>query len=129
MNMHLNERTVATDTIYYSTTYISDGSACDQIFVGTKSLVSYVYGMKIDKQSANNLEDNICELGYMSKLIRDCSWYELRNLLQSILRILFIDDWKSEPHYQHNNVYENWYQKIKRLTNTILYHMGALDYT
>ena len=73
MNMHLNERTVATDTIYYSTTYISDGSACDQIFVGTKSLVSYVYGMKIDKQSANNLEDNICELGYMSKLIRDCS--------------------------------------------------------
>ena len=37
--------------------------------------------------------------------------------------------WQSESHYQHQNVSEHIYQKIKRLTNNILDHMGAPAYT
>ena len=59
MNVYCRDKTVATDTIYYGTPTIDDGSTQTQLFFGTKSLVTYVYGMKTDKQFINILEDNI----------------------------------------------------------------------
>ena len=37
--------------------------------------------------------------------------------------------WKSDPHYQHHNVAERRYHKIRRLTNTIFGRTGAPAYT
>ena len=75
------------------------------------------------------MENNICASVAMSKLISYCAQSKVRNREQSILRVLFIDDWKSESHYQHHNFSEHRYQKVKILTNTIIYRTGAPAYT
>ena len=69
--LHCDEN-VATYTIYSNTPFVDDGSTCTQLFVDTNSLVSYVYGMKTDKQLVNTLEENICACGAMSKLVSGC---------------------------------------------------------
>ena len=101
--MYRPDKPVATDTIYSDTTAIDDGSTCAQLFVGKKSLVSDVYGMKTYKHFLNTLEENICARGAMSKLISDRAQSEVINWSHSILWELFIDDWQIEPHYQHQN--------------------------
>ena len=75
-------------------TGIDDVYTCDHDFVGMKSLVSYVYGMKTDNQFVNTLWDNISSEGATIKLISDCDQSEGRNLAQIILRALVIDDWQ-----------------------------------
>ena len=92
MNMYRHEKPVATDTMYSDTASIDDGSTCAQLFVGTRPLVSDVYGMKMDKHFVNNLEDNIHARDAMSKLISACAQYEVRNNAHSILWELFIDN-------------------------------------
>ena len=79
MNVHLRDKPVATHNIYSNTIAIGDGSTCTQLFFSTNSLVLYVYGMKIDNQFINNLEDNNHARGEMSKLISYCAKYEVRN--------------------------------------------------
>ena len=70
--MHHCDENVATYTIYSNTPFVDYGSTCTQLFVDTNSLVSYVYGMKTDKQLVNTLEENICACGAMSKLVSGC---------------------------------------------------------
>ena len=67
MNVYRCGKPVATDTIYSNTHDIDDGSTCSQLFFGTNSLVSDVYGMKTDNQFVNTLEDNIHVRGKTSK--------------------------------------------------------------
>ena len=50
MNVKRRSKLVATDTFYSDTPSINDGSTCAHIFVGTKILVTDIYGMKTDKQ-------------------------------------------------------------------------------
>ena len=90
--MHYRDKYVATDTIYSDSPSIDDGSTCAQLFVGAKSLVSDVYGMKIDKQFVNTLEHNIRSRGAMSKLIGYHDQSDDRNRAHTILWALFIDD-------------------------------------
>ena len=85
MNVYRCDKPVATDTIYSDTNVIDDGYTCNQLFVGTKSLVSYVYGTKTDNQFVNTLDYNIRAFGAMSKLISDCAQSDIRNRAQSIL--------------------------------------------
>ena len=92
MSVYCNEETVATNTIYYDTPAIENGSTCAQLFVGTRSLVSYAYGMKTDKQFVNTFKENIRTRGKMSKLISNYDKSEVRNFAHSILWELFIDD-------------------------------------
>ena len=49
-NIHRRNESVATDTVYSDTPAIDSGAASAQIFVGTTSLLTDVYGMKTDKQ-------------------------------------------------------------------------------
>ena len=49
LNIKGRNAPVATDTIYYDASTIDDSSKYAQAFVGTKTIVSYVYGMKYDK--------------------------------------------------------------------------------
>ena len=46
---------VATDTMYSDIPAMDDGSTYVQIFVGTKTIVTDVYGMKTDKQFCQHL--------------------------------------------------------------------------
>ena len=80
--------------------------------------------MKTDKQFFNTLEDNIRKIGAIDKLTPDSAQSETSNRVKDIIRALFIDDWKSEPHYQHQNFSERRYQTLKRQTNTLLDRIG-----
>ena len=83
---------VETDTVHCDTPAIDDGSKCAQVFVGTKSLSTIVYGMKSDKQFVNSLEDSTRKRGAMEKLTSDSSQSEISTRVKDTLRALFIDD-------------------------------------
>ena len=54
---------------------LDTGSTCAQIFVGTKTFITHVYGMKTYKKFVKNLEDNIMERKAMDKIILDSDQY------------------------------------------------------
>ena len=82
--------------------------------------------MKFDKQFINTLEDNIRKRGAMDKLISDSAQSELSKRVKDMLGALFIDDWQSEAHHQHQNYAERRDQTVKQYANTLLNRIGAL---
>ena len=90
MNVYCLNEPIATDTIYSDTLAIDDGYTWAQLFVWTKSLGLYLYGMKKNKWFVNTSEGNIYASGAMSNLISYNSQYEVRNYVQSIHREIFI---------------------------------------
>ena len=76
MNVHRRNKPIATDTVYADTVYsdtpaTGSGVTSAQLFVGTESLVTDVYGMKMDKQFVNTFEDVIKDRGAPTKLVSD----------------------------------------------------------
>ena len=53
LNIKRRSESVATNTVYSKTPEIDDGSTCAQLFIGTKTLITDVNGMKSDKQFVN----------------------------------------------------------------------------
>ena len=129
LNVHRRNEALATDTVYSDTPAIDNGAIAAQIFIGTTSLVTDVFGMKSDKQFVNTLEDIIRKRGAPNKLISDRAQVEISKKVLDILRALFIDNWQSEPHHQHQNPAERRYQTVKRITNTIMDRTGSPPYT
>ena len=129
LNVHRRSEAVATDTVYSDTPAVDSGATSAQIFVGTKSLVTDVYGMKSDKEFVNTLQDNIRRRGAMEKLISDRAQVEISNKVLDILRNYIIDDWQSEPYHEHQNPAERRYQTIKTYTNKLLDRTGAPAFT
>lgn len=129
LNVKRRDEPVATYTVYSDTPAIDDGSTAAQIFVGTRTQLTDVYGMKSDKEFVNTLEDSIRTRGAISRLISDCAQSELSSRVLDILRVLCIDSWRSEPHQQHQNPAERRYQTVKRMTNTIMDRTGSPAYT
>ena len=100
-NVHRRQEPLATDTVYSDVPAIDDGSIMAQTFVGTKSMVTDVFGMKTDKQFINTLQGMIKRRGAPTKLISDNAQVEISNKVDDILNYLFIESWQSEPHHQH----------------------------
>jgi hypothetical protein len=71
LNVQRCDERITRDTVYSNAPDIDGGETCAQIFVDTETLVSDVYGMKTEEQFVNTLEDNICERGVLSRLLRD----------------------------------------------------------
>ena len=126
--MHRRNEPVPTDTVYADTPAIDDGSTCAQLFFGTKTYVTEVYGMKTDRQFINTLEDTIRSYGAMDKLVSNRAQVEISNRVQDILRAYGIASWQSEPNQQHQNPAERHYQTVKRFTNTILNRTAAPEF-
>ena len=104
LNVHRRDEPVATDTIYSNTPAVDSGATIAQVFVGVESLVTDVYAIKTDWQFINTLlKDQIHTQGAPTKLISDRAQVEISNQVKEILRAYCIDDWQSEPHYQHQN--------------------------
>ena len=129
LNVQRRNEPVATDTVYSDTPAIDDGSTSAQLYFGTKSTLTDVYGMKTDKQFVNTLEDNIRERGAMDSLLSDSAQVEISNKVKTILRNLFIRSWQSEPYKQQQNPAERRFQTVKRVTNNVLDRTGAPAYT
>jgi hypothetical protein len=129
LNVHRRPEPVACDIVYADTPAIDDGSKAAVLFVGTRTLVTDIYGIKTDKQFINTLEDNIRERGAPNKLISDRAQVEISNKVLDILRTLFIASWQSEPHQQHQNYAENRFNTIKGAANRIMDRTGAPAFT
>jgi hypothetical protein len=86
LNVHCRNEPVATDMVYSDTPAICGGETMAQLFVGTKSLVTDVEGMKSQCQFVNSLEDNIRRRGAPNKLISDGAQVEISNKVKNILR-------------------------------------------
>ena len=50
---------------------------------------------------------------------------ETSTLVQDILKMYMIRDSQSEPHYQHQNPAEHRIQDVKRMTSSIMDHVGC----
>ena len=97
--------------------------------MGTDTQVTDVYGIKLDKQFVNTLEDNITYRGAPHKLISDSAQVIIGNKVQDILCTLCITSWQSEPYQQQQNPAERHYQPIKRAAKRVLDCTGAPSYT
>ena len=125
LNCRRRNESVATDTVYSDTPAIDNGSTCAQVFVGKQSKFSDVFGMRTDSQFVDTLMDVIRKRGAMDQLVSDRAQVEISTKVKDILRHLCIDDWQSEPHYQHQNFAERRYKAIKRNVNMVLNKSGA----
>jgi hypothetical protein len=95
------------------------------IFVGQDSKVISVHGIKLKSQFVNTFEDEIRRRGAMSKLISDNGAEIISQRVQDILRAYHIDDWQSEPKYQHQNPSERQWQHVKHAMHRALDASGA----
>jgi hypothetical protein len=84
---------VTTDTVYSQTPANDGGETCAQIFIGTETLVTDVYGMKTSKQFVNTPVDNIRECVAMSQLLSDRAQVEISAPVVGILHALHIGQW------------------------------------
>ena len=116
------------DTIYSDAPAIDNGSTATKTFVGTEKMVTDVCRMISDKQFVNMLSDNIRQRGAMDMLMSDSTQVEVSNKVRDMLNSLLIDDWKSEPHRQHQNIAERRCQMVKRYMKTLLDRTGATSY-
>ena len=119
-NVKRRSEHISTGIVYCDNHAVEDGSTCTQLFVGTKTLVTDVYGMKSDKEFVTSLEDTVRQRGAIDKLISDSAQSEVSTRVKDILRALFIDDWQSEDYHQHQNYAKRRYKTVKRQTNTLL---------
>ena len=119
-NVWRRNEPVATDTIFAECPAVDDGSTMAQLFVGRKSLVIDVFGMKSEKEFVNTLEDVIRRRGAMDQLISDSARVETSLRILDIMRALCIDDWQSEPNYQHQNFAEHRWNHLQRHVNFIM---------
>ena len=129
LNVIRRNEAVATDTIYFDTPAIDDGSTVAQFFVGIDSKFCDVYGIKTDSQFINTLWDVIRQRGAMDTLISDRAQVEISKKIKDILRHLAIKDHQSEPHYQHQNPSERQYKHVKANTVRVMNVTGAPGYT
>jgi hypothetical protein len=130
LNVQRRDERVTRDTIYSNAPDIDRGETCAQTVVDMETLVTDVYGMKTEKQFVNTLEDNICERGALSRLLRDHAQVEINACIVGIFRALHIGQWQiSEPHQQHQNPCERRYHTLKTMMHTILDRSGSPGYT
>ena len=59
--------------------------------------------MKYDKKISNALEENIRKIGAMDQLVSYSARSDISHRDKDTLRALFIDDWQSNPCYQHQH--------------------------
>jgi hypothetical protein len=76
VNVRRRDEPIATDTIQSDVPAIDGGEKYAQIFVGTKSLVTDVHGMKSPAQFPGILTDEIITRGAPTKLISDSARVE-----------------------------------------------------
>jgi hypothetical protein len=104
VNVRRRDEAVATDTIQSDVPAIDGGEKYAQIFVGTKSLVTDVHGMKSPAQFPGVLTDEIITCSAPTKLISDSARVETSKEVRGVLRTYGISSWwQSEPQQQHQN--------------------------
>ena len=125
MNVIRRNEPVATDSVFSDTPSFDGGYIAAQFFVGIKTKVCDVYGLRNERDFISTLQDVIRKRGAMDKLVSDRAQVEISTKVRDVLRHLCINDWQSEPHCQHQNMAERKYQDVKRNVNRVLNLTGA----
>ena len=116
---------IASDTLYSHTKAIDCGVEYAQLFYGTKTQVTDVYGMKQHKHFVKTLQDVVRKRGAMNRLLVDSATVECSEKVLDFLRQLVIQIWQLEPKQQHQNPAEQRWQTVKQVTNRLLAYTGA----
>jgi hypothetical protein len=96
-----------------------------QIFAGKKSSKAVAYGMTSESQMPNTLEDHIRKHGAPNGLFSNNAKIQIGKRVLDILRIYQINNFQSEPYYQHQNFAERKIGNIKRLCDAIMGRTGT----
>lgn len=88
---------VATDTIYYNTLAIDNGSTMSQLYFGLDTHISDIYSIKTEIQFVNTLEDNICKWGAMRCLLSNRTQVEISKRVHDILHALIMASGSLSP--------------------------------
>lgn len=91
---------------------INSGATFGKFFVGCETSVCDIFGMRTDSQFVHHLLDAIRMRGAMDQLISDQAQVEINNRMLDVLCHLCIDNWQSEPHFQHQNFAEHSTMKL-----------------
>ena len=122
---------VAMDTMFCDVPALDDGilghGGCTmaQVYCGRRTQLTKVYGMQLESQMPETLQDFIRDVGAPNLLISDNSKVQIGAKTRSLLRYFEIKDHQSEPHYQNQNYAERRIQEIKRFCNTIMDRTGT----
>ena len=127
LNQPRNHETFATDTLFASEKDIS-GATCAQIFVGTTSLLTYVYGMKTESEGASKLKKFIKEVGAPHALKSDNAKMQTGTAFGDICNYYNIGQCTTEPYHPHQNQAENRIGTIKQMSNRIMDRTGAPNF-
>ena len=125
VNVHRRNEDLATDTVFSDTPAVDGGHTAAQFYVGLSTHVVDIYPLKSESQFVNSLEDVIRERGAPNRLVSDSANVETKGRALDILRALYIGNWQSEPHQQHQNPAERRFQTVKNTANVILDRTGA----
>ena len=96
-----------------------------QLFTGADSEFTSIYPIHSKSEFPHALQGFIRDHGAMKSLCSDNAKEETSTLVQDILKMYMIRDSQSEPHYQHQNPAERRIQDIKRMTSSIMDHVGC----
>jgi len=111
---------VATDTVHTDCPAIGTGQTAAQVFIGRKTHVIDIFGVRTDAEFVNTLLDVIRKRGAMDHLISDLAAAGLSTRIKDVLRALVIGEWQSEAYQHHQNFAERKYQDIKAKANLTL---------
>ena len=128
LNVPRLSETFATDTLFSSETALG-GITCAQLFVGTKSKLTKIFGMHTESEGPEAFEDFIRENGAPHALRSDNAKMQTGESFKKILRKYNIRSENTEPHQPQQNPAERRIQDVKRLSTKILDRTGAPAYT
>ncbi len=97
LNVSRRNESVATDTIFSDVPAINGGETMAQIFVGTDTAVTDVYGMKSKSHFIKTLQDNVRQRGAMHRLLSDRAQEEISDRVTDYLRVLLSDNGNPNP--------------------------------
>ena len=130
-NVRRLDETFSTDTIIMDIPAKDDGigghANCTlvQLFTGADSEFTSIYPIHSKYEFPHALQDFIHDHGAMKSLHSNNAKEETSTLVQDILKMYMIRDSQSEPHYQHQNPAERRIQDVKRMTSSIMDHVGC----
>ena len=125
LNVWRRNEAVAVDQVFANVKDIEYGVTSAAQFTGVDSHVTDIYPLKTGKHFVNTLQDQIRERGAMNQLQSDRGLNLISERVHDFLRILYIKDWQSEPHKQHQNKSERRYQQVKDKTNVVMDRTGC----
>jgi hypothetical protein len=88
------------------------GVTIAQLFNGTITEVSDVFGIENERAFTQTLQDNIRKRGVLQHLLSDKAHVEIGNKVKDLIRTLIISDRQSKPHKQWHVPAERPYYSI-----------------